>query len=319
MASSDPSTDDAATAADHPATSRRPVSRRAMLAGVVGLAALGGAVSCSKPDPLVPKDAANIGGDDRLPVQTAPPEIPTDPPVITGSFVSTKMAGRPTRWAVSRPNGVTGELPVVIVAHALNTDESSIFGKQLNIQGVVQQYVNAGNPPFAVASVDVGRNYFHARTDGADGAAMILDEFIPMLDGDPRLDLRTDRIGLYGWSMGGYGALRLGALVGAPRVAAIAVSSPAMWADPNNFPPRAFDSYADYQANSLFGQQHAFSKIPVMISIGMADQFYTYTRQWAADLHPPAAFSTTPGGHTNRFWRSVLPDQVEFLGRNLAR
>ncbi|GAC61914.1 alpha/beta hydrolase [Gordonia sp. PS3] len=315
----DPSRQSAATVADDSATSRRALSRRSLLTGVAGLAALGGVAACSTSDPLVPRDAANVGGDDRLPVQTDPPEIPNDPPVLTGSFVSTKMAGRDTRWAVSRPNGVTGELPVVVVAHALNTDERSIFSKALNIQGVVQQYVDAGNPPFAVASVDVARNYFHARTDGTDGAAMIVDEFIPMLDGDQRLNLRTDRIGLYGWSMGGYGALRLGALIGAPRVAAIAVSSPAMWADPANFPPRAFDSYADYQANSLFGQQHAFSKIPLMISIGMADQFYTYTRQWAADLHPPAAFSTTPGGHTNRFWRSVLPDQVEFLGRNLAR
>lgn len=266
----------------------------------------------------MPEDAANIGGDDQLPIETAPPEIPSDPPLIKGSFISPKMAGRETRWAVTRPSGVTGELPVVIVAHALNTNERSIFGKSLNIQGVVQQYVEAGNAPFAVASVDVGRNYFHLRADGTDGAAMIVDEFMPMLENNAELNLRTDRIGLYGWSMGGYGALRLGALIGAPRVAAIAASSPAMWADPMNFPPRAFDSYEDYQANSLFGQQHAFAKIPVMISVGMADQFYTYGRKWAADLHPPAAFSTSPGGHTNRFWRSVLPDQVEFLGRNLA-
>ena len=319
MASSDRIPNSAATTTDESATSRRLLSRRTVLGGVAGLAALGGIAACTQPETLVPEEAANIGGDDLLPPETAPPEIPNDPPVVTGSFISQKMAGRETKWAMSRPNGVTGELPVVIVAHALNTNERSIFGKGLNIQGVVQQYVDAGNPPFAVASVDVGRNYFHARTDGADGAAMIIDEFIPMLDKSEELNLRTDRIGLYGWSMGGYGALRIGALIGAPRVAAIAASSPAMWGDPNNFPPRALDSYFDYQANSLFGQQSAFSKIPVLLSIGMADQFYTYTRQWAADLHPPAAFSTTPGGHTNRFWRSVLPEQIEFLGRNLAR
>ena len=309
----------AATSSDSSVTSRRLLSRRSLLGGAVGLAALGGVAACATSEQLDPRDAADIGGDDQLPLETAPPEIPDDPPVLTGSFISQRMAGRETRWAVSRPNGVTGELPVVIVAHALNTNERSIFGKALDIQGVVQQYVDEGNPPFAVASVDVARNYFHARLDGTDGAAMILDEFIPMLENSAELNLRTDRIGLYGWSMGGYGALRIGALIGAPRVAAIAASSPALWGDPNNFPPRAFDSYLDYQTNSLFGQQHAFSKIPLLISIGMADQFYTYTRQWAADLHPPAAFSTTPGGHTNRFWRSVLPEQIEFLGRNLAR
>ena len=96
------------------------------------------------------------------------------------------------------------------------------------------------------------------------------------------------------------------------------MSSPALWADPRNFPPRAFDSQADYDANSLFGQQQKFAKIPLLINIGSSDQFYTYTRQWAAGLRPPAAFGTAAGGHTNRYWRSVLPEQVEFLGRNLA-
>ncbi|MFM9379283.1 alpha/beta hydrolase [Gordonia sp. VNK21] len=302
-----------------PAQSRSALTRRRLLAGAAGAAAAAGLVACGAQDPLGdPRQAAEVGGDDRLPPETAPPEIPDQPPVITGSFVSPAMAGRETSWAVARPNGVTGELPVVIVAHALNTSDKTIFGKSLNIQGFLQEYVDAGNAPFAIAAADVGRNYFHPRTDGADGAAMLLNEFIPMLDADPQLNLRTDRFGLYGWSMGGYGALRIGALVGAPRVAAIAVSSPALWADPNNFPPRAFDSMADYQANSLFGQQDRFSKIPLMISIGSADQFYTYTRQWASALHPPAAFGTSPGGHTNRFWRSVLPEQIEFLGRNLA-
>ena len=148
---------------------------------------------------------------------------------------------------------------------------------------------------------------------------MVLDEFIPMLAGNSDLDVSTERIGLFGWSMGGYGALRLGAMLGSPRVAAIAVSSPALWADPSNYPARAFDSFEDYQQNSLFGQQRAFDKIPLLINIGSSDQFYTYTRQWAAGLHPPAAFGTAAGGHTNRYWRSVLPDQVAFLGRELAR
>ena len=298
-----------------------PVSRRTLLAGGTGLAAglAGlGLAACASDDAVTPRGAAHTGADDELAIETTPPSIPDDPPLITGEFVSAKMAGRTTRWAMTRPRGVTGKLPVVVVAHALNTDEKSIFSKGLNIQGVVQQHVDAGNPPFAVACVDVGRNYFHLRTDGADGAAMIIDEFIPMLEASPELNLRTDKIGLFGWSMGGYGALRIGAILGPQRVTAIAVSSPAMWADPTQFPSRAFDSQADYQANSMFGQQHVFANIPLMISVGTSDQFYLYTRQWAANLHPPAAFATGPGGHTTRYWRSVLPDQVAFLGREIT-
>jgi S-formylglutathione hydrolase FrmB len=293
------------------------LTRRGLLTATVGAAALGVA-ACTSHDPIEADEAVHVGPDDELPVETSPADIPTDPPVVTGEFASAKMAGRNTRWAVARPRGVTGELPVVIVAHALNTNEKSLFRPSMNMQGALQKYVDAGNPPFALAAADVGRNYFHLRTDGSDGAAMIIDEFMPMLDENPELNLRIDRIGLYGWSMGGYGALRIASILGPQRVASIAVSSPAMWADPLMFPPRAFDSFADYQANSLFGQQHVFKKIPLMISIGSSDQFYTYTRQWAADLHPPAAFATTPGGHTNRFWRSVMDDQLEFLGRELA-
>ncbi|MFT3661086.1 MAG: alpha/beta hydrolase-fold protein [Gordonia sp. (in: high G+C Gram-positive bacteria)] len=293
-------------------------NRRHLLQGAAGLVSLAALTACGAAESAQPAEPEDLLGGDELPTQTQAPPAPGGPVPVTGTFVSQAMAGRPVRWAAVRPTGVTGTLPVVVVAHALNTDESTIFGQRMNMQRVLQDYVDAGGPPFALASADVGRNYYHLRTDGADGAAMIINEFLPMLGADHRLDLRVDRYGLFGWSMGGYGALRIGSLVGAPKIAAIAVSSPAMWADPTAYAPRAFDSYDDYVANSLFGQQNKFARIPVMISIGSADQFYTYTRQWAADLHPPAAFGTSPGGHTPRYWRSVLPEQVEFLGRNLA-
>ncbi|MGC5255848.1 alpha/beta hydrolase-fold protein [Gordonia sp. DT218] len=297
------------------------VTRRSVLAGGFGAALIGGLAACSgeQPPKVQPRKLETRAADDELPSETSPQNIASGPPLVTGSFVSAKMGGRQTRWAVARPSGVSGRLPVVVVLHALNTNEKSIFSSKLEMQNVLQKYVDAGNAPFALAAADAARNYYHPRADGTDAAAMILDEFLPMLASNPQLDLSTERIGLFGWSMGGYGALRLAALLGAPRVAAVAVCSPALWADPRNYPPRAFDSLEDYQANSLFGQQAAFARIPLLIDIGSSDQFFTYTRQWAAGLHPPAAFGTSAGGHTNRYWRSALPEQVEFLGRNLAR
>lgn len=293
------------------------LSRRRLLTAGAGLAVLGGLAACGREDAgEISNQAFANHPDDGLPPMPEPSD--DGPPLMSGSFTSAKMAGRETRWMVSRPAGVTGTLPVVLVAHALQTNERSIFSPRLGMHRVLQDYVDEGNPPFALASADVGANYYHRRTDGADGGAMLLDEFLPMLAANDELQLSTDRIGLFGWSMGGYGALRLAAALGAPRVAGVAVSSPALWADPNNFPSRAFDSQADYQANSLFGEQKKFSKIPLLISIGSSDQFFTYTRQWAAGLQPPAAFGTTAGGHTNRYWRSVMPEQVAFLGRELA-
>lgn len=293
-------------------------TRRGLLGGALATLALG-ATACSAPSVTVSHQRPAVDADDLLSSQTSTAAVDGGPPLVTGSFVSSHMGGRDTRWALARPVGVSGALPVVVVLHALNTNEQTIFTSPLAIHQELQAYVDAGNAPFAIAAVDGGRNYWHPRVDGTDGAAMVIDEFIPMLDSNTELDVSTDRIGLFGWSMGGYGALRIGSILGTPRVRAIAVSSPALWADPRTFAPRAFDNYADYQQNSLFGQQDAFRRIPLMIAIGSSDQFFTYTRQWAAGLHPPAAFTAGPGGHTNRYWRGVLPEQIEFLGRALER
>ncbi|UZF55545.1 alpha/beta hydrolase [Gordonia polyisoprenivorans] len=297
------------------------LSRRGVLGGGLGALAIGLAACADDTVALENNRAALPPADDLLPSpsSTIPstPSVGAGPALVTGTFTSSHMLGRDTGWAVARPAGVSGTLPVVVVLHALRTDEMTIFTSPLAMHTALQAYVDAGNAPFAIAAVDGARNYWHRRADGTDGAAMVIDEFIPMLSAHPDLDVSTDRIGLYGWSMGGYGALRIGATLGAPRVAAIAVSSPALWADPRTFPPRAFDDYADYQQNSLFGQQDAFRRIPLMIAVGSSDQFFTYTRQWAAGLHPPAAFTSGPGGHDNRYWRGVLPEQIEFLGRSL--
>ncbi|WP_237341793.1 alpha/beta hydrolase [Williamsia soli] len=292
--------------------------RRAVLGAGLGLGALGILAACGKDEPerVAPQPArANDPGSQTV---SPPPAVTGAAEMFTGSFVSAKMLGRQTNWTVARPAGVTGDLPVVVVLHALNTDQRAAFQGGLEMQNLMQQWATDGNAPFALASVDAARSYYHPRADGTDGGAMVLEEFLPLLEGTPELGLRTDRVGFFGWSMGGYGALRLGAMLGAPRVAAIAVSSPALWADPATFPARAFDNAADYQANSLFGQQDSFSKIPLLIECGSSDQFFTYTRQWMAGLRPPPAFGTSPGGHTNRYWRGVLPGQITFLGRNLA-
>ena len=92
-------------------------------------------------------------------------------------------------------------------------------------QGLAQA-VAAGLPPFAVVAVDGGGSYWHKRASGEDSGAMVLDELIPML-GSQGLD--TSRVAFLGWSMGGYGALLLGARLGPARTAAICAVSPALW------------------------------------------------------------------------------------------
>src|SRR6476661_8045057 len=78
----------------------------------------------------------------------------------------------------------------------------------------------------AVAAIDGGDTYWHARRSGVDTGAMVVEDFLPLL---ARHGLRTDRIGLLGWSMGGYGALWLATQLGPARVAAVVAESAALW------------------------------------------------------------------------------------------
>ena len=101
------------------------------------------------------------------------------------------------------------------------------------------QAVASGTPPFAVVAVDGGESYWHKRASGEDSGAMVLDELIPMLSSQ---DLDTSRVAFLGWSMGGYGALLLGARLGPARTAAICAVSPALWTSFDETAPGAFDS-----------------------------------------------------------------------------
>jgi enterochelin esterase-like enzyme len=86
----------------------------------------------------------------------------------------------------------------------------------------------SGVPPFVLVAVDGGETYWHRRASGDDPERMILDEVRPRL---AEMGLRTSRLALMGWSMGGYGAL-LAARRHPEVVVATAASSPARRAVP---------------------------------------------------------------------------------------
>src|SRR6201999_1916022 len=145
------------------------------------------------------------------------------------------------------PPGQTKPLRPLIALHGKGSDAATVMAGGVE-QGLAQA-VDAGLPPFAVVAVDGGGGYWHKRADGDDSGAMVLNELIPML-GEQGLD--TSRVAFMGWSMGGYGALLLGARLGAPRTAAITAVSPALWTSPGAAAPGAFDSADDYEANSVW-------------------------------------------------------------------
>jgi len=180
-------------------------------------------------------------------------------------------------------------------------------------QGLAQA-VNAGLPPFAVVAVDGGGSYWHRRTSGEDAGAMVLGELLPML-GEQGLD--TSRVGFLGWSMGGYGALLLGARLGPARTAAICAVSPALWLSSGATAPGAFDGPEDFAANSVFGLP-ALASIPIRIDCGTSDPFYGATKQFIAQLPNPPAGGFAPGGHDGSFWSAQLPAEIAWMAPLLA-
>lgn len=248
--------------------------------------------------------AAILCGPAAATATAAPAAAPT---MVTGSFVSAARGGLATNWAIARPPGQTAPLRPVIALHGKGSDAATVMAGGVE-QGLAQ-LTAAGLPPFAVVAVDGGGSYWHRRASGEDAGTMVLDELLPMLAGQ---GLDTSRVGFLGWSMGGYGALLLGARLGPARTAAICAVSPALWMSAGEAAPGAFDGPADFAANSVFGLP-ALASIPIRIDCGYGDPFYAATRQFVAQLPTAPAGGFSPGGHDGGYWSSVLPGELAWM------
>jgi S-formylglutathione hydrolase FrmB len=254
--------------------------------------------------------ALTVGAGCGSPLHHGPPDM------VTGSFRSHARRGRRTGWAVSYPPGGGRDLPVLVVLHGLGNDHATTMGT-LGLDDVQADLSHHGLPPFAIASVDGGTTYWHRRPGGEDAGAMVLHEFLPLLR---RRGLRTDRIGLLGWSMGGYGALRLGGILGSSRCAVVVAESPALWLPGSEASRSGFADAAEYARYSVMDRQRDLDGIPVRIDCGTADPFYPATRTYAAGFprsHRPQV-DYGPGGHQMSYWRRMAPAQLRFVGAHLA-
>lgn len=243
------------------------------------------------------------------------PPAPLEPPaagaaaptMVTGSFVSAARGGVNTNWAIARPPGQTAPLRPVIALHGKGQDAAGVMAG--GVEEGLAQAVAAGLPPFAVVAVDGGGSYWHQRASGEDSGKMVLDELIPMLSSQ---GLDTSRVAFLGWSMGGYGALLLGARLGPARTAAITAVSPALWLSSGAAAPGAFDGPDDFAANTVFGLP-ALASIPIRIDCGTSDPFYSATKQFIAQLPTPPAGGFSPGGHDGSYWSSQLPGEIAWM------
>jgi S-formylglutathione hydrolase FrmB len=108
------------------------------------------------------------------------------------------------------------------------------------------------------------------------------------------------RRALWGWSMGGYGSMRI-AQVSPGWARAVAAFSPAV-----------------RPGDSVFDAAEALSATPLGIWCGTKDRFYDATRALVEVLpRPPAIAVFGPGGHTRSYWSEHTLRAFRFLSGHL--
>lgn len=300
----------------------RRISRRALVGGAAAttvgvVAAVGGVATGVLPGRATALHHLGIDGADGVVPEVAPG------PVTSGVLVSAARRGARCGWSVARPPGAARDLPVVVVLHGRGGDHTSAFAHDyLALDRFLAAAVDDGVPPFALASIDGGDRYWHARADGDDPAGMVVDEFLPLLR---RQGLDVSRLALAGWSMGGFGALHIASMLAAGAssepvgLRAVAALSPALWHEFGDTTRGAFDSASDLAAVTPFGRQRTLRGLAVRVDCGLGDPFCAAAQDYVGGFARRPRGSFELGDHDRGYWRRMAAPQLAFLGRALAR
>jgi S-formylglutathione hydrolase FrmB len=125
---------------------------------------------------------------------------------------------------------------------------------------------------------------------------------------------------LFGWSMGGYGAI-LAAELHPGAFGGVAALSPAMWqtaAQQQSAVPDAFDSTADYRRFDPYTLAPRLAGTPVFVACGSSDPFRAADLAFARRLRPAPHTLFGAGCHDDGFWRQAAGPGLAFLSESLT-
>lgn len=270
-------------------------SRREVLVGGVSIltvAALGGAGAAGAlPSPgRLRRLTQDLGPDGVIP---AAPEGR-----VRRERMRSRARGRSVGFWTAVPAGYgAGEgLPVCLILHGASATTADY--DQFGFARFLTSAVRHGVAPFALAGADGGVSRWEGDGDGDDPQRMLREE-LPAWCAARGFD--ADRLAAYGWSMGGYGALRM-AQLNPGALHAVAALSPAV------VPGDA----ALRDASRLDGRRTG-------LWCGRSDPFVDAVRALAGEILPrPAVASFGKGGHQRGYWNRVTPAAFAFVGAGLA-
>jgi len=199
--------------------------------------------------------------------------------------------------AVPHGHGSGAGLPVCLVLHGASATAADF--RPFGLPRFLSAAVRAGVPPFVLAGADGGRLRWEPDPAGGDDPQRMLLEEMPRWLAERGFD--EQRSAAWGWSMGGYGALRL-AEVGDRQLRAVAAFSPAV-----------------APGDPVFAGVDALAGTPVGLWCGLDDGFLPDVRALAEALpEPPEVLSYGEGAHTRVYWNGVTPAAFRFIGAALA-
>ena len=255
-----------------------------MLAGGAGIAAAGGLW-------LLPKAGLLPGG--------APAPVLPAAPAGDERLERRRSAARNRDvdfyTAVPEGHGDGWGLPVCIVLHGGSKTPRDFAG--LGLGRFLTAAVDRGSRPFVLVGA-TGDRLMWRPSPGDDPQRMVREE-IPAWCDERGFD--TGRMAVWGWSMGGYGALRIAETFPA-LVRAVAAFSPAV---------RTGDDVFDGVAR-LRG-------LPVGLWCGRDDDVYDDVRALHRALPAePEAGGYTGGGHNFGYWSRVIPAAFAFVAKTIG-
>ncbi|NLG23438.1 MAG: alpha/beta fold hydrolase [Actinomycetales bacterium] len=208
-------------------------------------------------------------------------------PLREGRLTTEYWPGYQPRWQLALPEGATA---TVLALHGYGGDAGSWFEPPV-AQAVAQRL------GVAVAAVDGGNGYWHERADGTDTGTMVLEDLLPTLE---KAGAPVGRVGLTGFSMGGYGALLLACRLPTERVLGVAAVSAALFFTADEAAIGAFDGEVDFARHDIFDRVETLRKVPVWLACGDDDSFAATNRALAQQL-PDAVTEFDAGGHTRAY------------------
>ncbi len=269
------------------------LSRRTLLLGGVGGVAAAGAASVLGGASLAERVIARLVG--REPSDAFIPDAPEGRVVLEQVYSAARGRDVGLFTAVPAGHGAGRGLPVCLVLHGASATTADF--QPFGLPRFLSASAARGAPPFVLFGVDGGVSNWEP--DGSDDPQRMLLEEVPGWVDERGFD--ADRVAAWGWSMGGYGTLRLAQLRSQP-LRGVAAFSPAV-----------------AEGDAVFADDAALADTPVGLWCGLDDPLLPAVQALARVLHPPPVVASfLAGGHTRVFWNEHTLRAFRFLAVRLS-